>query len=271
MTRCRGYLPLILALIMFAAPIVSFATEPTLIVCIQCHSGLPERLGQPVKDWRGSIHAENGIACNNCHGGDPRDAANAMTPERGFLGAPQEKAIPAFCGRCHIGVMNDYLYSAHGRALGRGGPTCVTCHGNHLIVKASLELINEKSCSRCHSYDRARLMKNTMQQTDDLIAGIEKKIGGYKQIGVDCEHMEKGLFAARNRFHVLFHEVNAEKVKIHAGEINSDLKTLQVELQKLDDTHRKRKVAGLLAVTVALVTALLLYLLKKTYDTEDEL
>ena len=266
MTRYCGILQFLIVLVWLAIPLVSLATEPALIVCIQCHAGLPERLGQPVVDWRGSIHAENGIACNSCHGGDPRDAAYAMTAERGFLGVPLEKAIPAFCGRCHIGVMNDYLQSAHGKALGQGGPTCVTCHGNHLVVKASLELINEKSCSRCHSYDRALILKNAMQQTDDQINGIEKRIGRYKQAGVDSEYLEKGLFAARNRFHVLFHEVNLEKVKNHTGEISTALNKLQVELEKLDGVHRQRKVAGAIAVAIALVMALLLYLLKKTYD-----
>ena len=118
------------------------AAEANEIVCIQCHSTLPGALGEPVKMWRGSVHEENGIACNMCHGGDPKDAANAMSKDRGFLGAPKETDIPAFCGRCHIGVLKDYLASPHGRALGKGGPTCVTCHGNHAVKRASLDIIN---------------------------------------------------------------------------------------------------------------------------------
>ena len=95
------------------------------IVCITCHSALPGKYSEPVKLWQGSIHAENGIACNACHGGDPKDAANAMKKERGFLGAPKYNDVPAFCGRCHVGVLKDYLASGHGRALATGGPNCV--------------------------------------------------------------------------------------------------------------------------------------------------
>ena len=71
------------------------------IVCITCHGAMPGKYGEPVRLWKGSIHAENGIACNACHGGDPKDAANAMKKERGFLGAPKYNDVPEFCGRCH--------------------------------------------------------------------------------------------------------------------------------------------------------------------------
>jgi hypothetical protein len=243
-----------------------FAAEQPEIVCIQCHSAMPGKLGEPPKLWRGSIHAENGIACNACHGGDPTDAANAMSPARGFLGAPKEKGIPAFCGRCHVGVLTDYLASAHGRALGAGGPTCVTCHGNHLVLKASLELINEKSCTRCHTFERARVIKSAMQETETMIVAIDARINAYKAEGTDTEKLEKGLFAVRNRFHTLFHNVNVGMVKKESAQIQAELKKIRDVIQGLDDSHRKRKIAGAVAVSGALLAALLVHLLRKTYE-----
>jgi Cytochrome c3 len=244
----------------------AFAAEPAQIVCISCHAKLPGKYGEPVRLWPGSIHAENGIACFHCHGGDPKDAVNAMSPARGFLGVPKQPAIPAFCGRCHVGVEKDYLASAHGKALGKGGPTCVTCHGNHLIVKASLELINEKSCSRCHSFERARLIRSAMQETESLIVAIDAGIAGFKQEGVDTERLEKRLFAVRNSFHSLFHSVEVEKVRTDSARIQGELKKLDSQLQGLNETRRKRKQAGAAAVAGALLAALLFHLLKKTYD-----
>src|SRR5512143_2111969 len=124
------YFSLVLVLLV---PVNSAFPQVTESVCIKCHSGLQGRLGAPPRDWKGSVHAANGISCNNCHGGDPTDMAMAMSPARGFLGKPTEMAIPGFCGRCHVGVKEDYLASAHGRALGKGGPQCVTCHSNHAV------------------------------------------------------------------------------------------------------------------------------------------
>lgn len=265
-SRGWGLYCLVLLLLLAICPAPSQAAEPAEIVCIQCHSALPDKLGEPVKLWKGSIHAENGIACNGCHGGDPKDAANAMSPQRGFLGAPKEKDIPAFCGRCHVGVLKDYLASAHGMALGKGGPTCVTCHSNHLVVKASLDLINEKSCTRCHSFERAQTIKSAMQQTENLIIATDTKIGSFKSQGVDTDRLEKGLFALRNRFHSLFHEVNVAKVRDESTQIMGELKKLDGELQGIEEARGKRKIAGAVAVAAALLAAMLLYLLKKTYD-----
>ena len=235
-------------------------------VCLQCHGALPDRLGAPVSLWRGSIHAENGISCHACHGGDAKDPANAMNRARGFLGKPKENDIPAFCGRCHPGVMRDYLASAHGRVLGKGGPTCVTCHSNHRVLKASLELISEKNCSRCHSFERARLIRAAMQQTEGYILGIDRRITRFQALGVDTDRLAKGLFAVRNRFHSLFHEVNVARVKRESAQIDVELDKLDRDLKLIEESRAKRKVAGGIAVASLLVTAGLVHLMKKSYE-----
>ena len=255
----------LLAALLLSSP-AALAAEPQQIVCITCHGKLPGKFGEPVKLWQGSIHAENGIGCNSCHGGDPMDSVNAMSPARGFLGVPKERDIPAFCGRCHVGVEKDYLASAHGRALGRGGPTCVTCHGNHRVVKASLELINEKSCTRCHGFERARLIREAMMETEELISAIEGKTAAFRSRGVDTDRLEKGLFALRNSYRSLFHNVDVELVRKESARIQGELQGLDKVLQGLDDTERKRKLAGAAVVAGLLIAALLFHLLKKSYD-----
>lgn len=260
----QRFLLLLSALAVFL-PSPALARENIEPVCIQCHAKMPEKYSEPVRLWRGSIHAENGIFCHDCHGGDPKDAANAMSPARGFLGAPKEQAVPAFCGRCHVGVLKDYLASAHGRMLGKGGATCVTCHGNHDVAKASLGLINEKSCSRCHGFDRAAVIRDAMQETELIIVAIDRRIGAFKKVGGDSEKLEKELFAARNRFHTLFHNVNVELVKQESARIQADLQKIRIVLDKLDDSGQKRKIAGAAVVSLLLLIALGLHLLRKTF------
>ena len=266
--NCPARLYALLSLVLTTAllPTAALAQEPAEPVCIECHSKLPEKYSQPIKLWRKSIHAENGIACNGCHGGDPKDAVNAMSPSRGFLGVPKETAIPAFCGRCHVGVLTDYLASAHGLMLGKGGPTCVTCHGNHSVEKASLELINEKSCSSCHSFERAKIIRTAMQENETIIIAIDGRIKAFKETGTDTEKMEKELFAVRNRFHSQFHNVNVELVKKESARIQADLKKIRIMLDKIEDTHRLRRIAGAVAVTFMLLVALVLHFIRKTFD-----
>lgn len=254
------------ALSLLLAPAGVLTASGAQIVCITCHSTLPGKYGEPVGLWQGSIHAENGIACNSCHGGDPADSASAMSPARGFLGVPKERDIPAFCGRCHVGVERDYRASAHGRALGSGGPSCVTCHGNHRVVRASLELINEKSCSRCHGFERARLIREAMEETERRMAAIEGKIAIFRGRGVDTDRLEKGLFALRNSYRSLFHNVDVKMVRAESERIRGELEGLDRILRKVDEAERARRLAGVAVVASLLLAALLFHLLRKSYD-----
>ena len=235
-------------------------------VCVKCHGSLPGKYGEPVTLWKTSIHAENGIYCHECHGGDPGDMGNAMKPDRGFRGVPKETAIPETCGHCHVGVLKDYQTSAHGKRLGSGGPTCVTCHGNHAVKKASLDIINEKTCTRCHSYERARLMKLAMQETEGQITALDARIQALKLQGKASEGMEQGLFNARNRFHTLFHNVNVEKVRSESAAIRKDLDVIRRQIEIIDQAEKKRKMAGAAAVGGVLLAVLLFWLLGRSYD-----
>ena len=234
--------------------------------CVTCHGAMPGKYGAPVPLWKSSIHAENNVFCHECHGGDPKDLGNAMKPDRGFKGVPKETAIPETCGRCHVGVLKDFLGSAHGKRLGSGGPTCVTCHGNHAVKKASLEIINEKTCTKCHTYERARLMKQAMQETEGMITTLDARIESLKLQGKASETMEQGLFNARNRFHTLFHNVIAEKVRSESAAIKKDLGTIGAQIDAIDQAEQKRKMVGAAAIGGLLLAALLFRLLGKTYD-----
>lgn len=234
--------------------------------CIRCHGSLPDRLGKPVALWGKSIHAENGIACNDCHGGDPGDEVNAMSPAKGFLGKPKEMAIPAFCGRCHIGILKQFQSSLHGRTVGKGGPTCVSCHSNHLVTKAALDIINQKECSRCHDSGRAMQIRAAMLKIETRIETVTPTIKALKEKGVDTEEMEKSLFSARNRFHTLFHELSLERIRVETSGIEAELSRLDRSIKDMEDNHRKRKLAGVAAIAAALMAAMLLRVYAKTFE-----
>ena len=189
-----------------------------------------------------------------------------MNPDRGFLGAPKETAIPEFCGRCHVGIKEDYLTSAHGRALGTGGPTCVTCHGSHGIQKASLDLINEERCTRCHPYQRAADIKAAMTEVEQTMTLVEQGLKRQKLEGVDTDSGEKRLFSLRNQYRRLFHNVNTDKVKQETGQITGELKKLQSGLQSVDQQQQRRKMFGVILIGGSLLAALIAFLLAKTYE-----
>jgi len=205
-------------------------------VCIVCHDSdliKPEYRGIPA-EWRQSWHYQNGVSCRDCHGGDPKDAAKAMLPERGFVGTPKYKAVPEFCGKCHIGILQNYLESGHGKVLkttGKG-PNCVTCHGSHNIQKADIEIINEKLCATCHSYDRAKTMEASLLLTEMKIKEIDNGIKSLKAGLIPTEDDEKVLFQTHAEFRALFHTVDVNLVKDRTEEFNQRLFAIQIGVQK---------------------------------------
>ena len=259
----RIFLPLLILLALCGVA----AAEDT--VCIQCHEGLEGRLSEPVAQWRTSVHAANGISCNDCHGGDPTDFGMAMDPSRGFLGAPSYTDVPAFCGRCHVGVLEDYKVSAHGKALDRGGAQCVMCHHNHAVKKASIDLINEKSCTRCHTYERAAKVKEAISQTETKLRALDKSLTGLHRVGIDTKKLRGQLFSSRNEFRRLFHTVNVEKLQAATAGFGQRLGKIGAQIDGIKAELSQRKMIGGLVVLLLVAAGCVAMLIRKSYHDEE--
>jgi len=224
--------------------------------CVDCHEGLEGKLSQPVKLWQESVHYKNGIFCNDCHGGDPRAERKeeAMDPERGFVGYPPSVKVPSFCGKCHSAVYENYLQSAHAKALLEEGvgPNCVTCHSSHSQKRATLNLINEETCSTCHEYARAERLKEAMSAMEKDLTIMEERVLILFREGMDVESEKKALFALRNRAHRLTHVLEINRIFTELGAVRADLQGLDVRVLDQENVvkHRKRLGAFLVAFFV---------------------
>lgn len=132
--------------------------------CGKCHSSakLAEEHNIPVPEayqsYMRSIHGVGlsrvgllfSATCNDCHGThdiqplqDPRSMIN---PEK----------LPQTCGKCHLGILNEYKRSIHGRlweADSPQAPVCNDCHRSHAIPAAEskgFELASIRACGECH-------------------------------------------------------------------------------------------------------------------------
>jgi hypothetical protein len=143
--------------------------------CVTCHLTLDGALSQPAKDFESDVHHQAGLSCADCHGGNPADdSMDAMSPAKGFRGAPPKTRLPEFCGRCHsdggyirrynpklrTDQLSQYWTSVHGKKLKQGDANvaaCVDCHGVHNILavsdsRAPVYPTNvATTCGRCHS------------------------------------------------------------------------------------------------------------------------
>ncbi|HEX9020465.1 MAG TPA: hypothetical protein VF903_04340 [Nitrospirota bacterium] len=167
--------------------------------CVICHTFLGGELGRPVLEWNGSVHRQNGITCDLCHGGDASvDVGNiqslggqfadrmsrAMSKDHGFIGKPSGKRLFDMCSRCHYPSVARYAKSIMGRAYldGKGGPSCVTCHHAHRNSMPEVP----KVCESCHKdtagFDQIDPM-NVTESTVNALSGIRIKIAQEKTVG----------------------------------------------------------------------------------------
>ena len=178
--------------ICFTAFLVLFASgtraEQAQIACITCHQAFGGKLAMPVAGWKGSIHAQHGITCDRCHGGNAKVAvgnvmelsppefaatqAAAMSKANGFVAKPTGRRMFDMCAKCHPASVSRYAGSIMGKAYleNRGGPSCVACHHPHRNVILAVSQV----CSKCHK-DTAGFQKiDPMNVTDATITELSK-------------------------------------------------------------------------------------------------
>ncbi len=160
--------------------------------CMDCHSQLDPPTGINPDAYASDIHAQKGLTCASCHGGDPSKTDDAaMSKAAGFRGKVERAQVPALCAKCHsdaayIHAFNpslrtdqydQYRTSVHGQRLAKGDnnvAVCTDCHGVHGIRPASdpRSTVNPmnvaKTCARCHA-DTA-YMKGYRIPTDQYAA-----------------------------------------------------------------------------------------------------
>lgn len=143
--------------------------------CVDCHSALDAPYKVTSEQFGQDIHAQKGLTCASCHGGDPSSAdMDAMSRAKGFKGHVDRKDVPQLCASCHADgsymrqynpslrtdQLAQYRTSIHGKKLAAGDShvaVCIDCHGVHGIRPASdtrskVHPLNvADTCARCHN------------------------------------------------------------------------------------------------------------------------
>ncbi len=151
----------------------------SLHLCGDCHKKHTPTAQTPdaaarVSDYLDSTHAraltKAGVpaaaTCSDCH--SPHAVRRAADP----ASMVNRANIPQTCGKCHVGVVETYATSVHGKKhaeKNEKAAVCTDCHAAHQITLASspkfmLDVINE--CGRCHdSADASGERVGTYYQT----------------------------------------------------------------------------------------------------------
>ena len=184
----NNYKPLLpcLAVLLMAG----FAAAQTSNTCLDCHSALDVPLKVAPEQFAQDIHAQKGLTCASCHGGDPSAAdMEAMSKKAGFRGKVERGQVPALCAKCHsdgaymrqynpslrTDQFSQYQTSVHGKLLAKGDTrvaVCTDCHSVHGIrptrdTRSPVHPLNvAQTCARCHA--DANYMKPYRISTDQF-------------------------------------------------------------------------------------------------------
>jgi hypothetical protein len=172
-TRSAAIGRLCLVLLLSLCP---FSYGQTKDSCLDCHSALPDPLGVSQEKFSHDIHAQKGLTCASCHGGDPTndDPDKAMSRQAGWKGKIDRKQVPQLCGSCHSNPaymrqfnpslrtdqLSQYQTSVHGKRFAAGDTkvaVCTDCHSVHDLrapndPASTVNPVNvANTCAHCHA------------------------------------------------------------------------------------------------------------------------
>ena len=185
--------------------------------CLRCHaSDALKHTFHPQLIQAVTSHEEPAVSCKDCHG--THDIVSPKVPGSKF----HESKIVESCGECHGDVKDDFLSSAHGKAVAagiKGAPNCLTCHRNQLTPTdgahdtLATKIAQEKLCLSCH-LDNPDVRARTSPSAG-FLAAYEQSVHGRALLKgndkaancVDCHgshQMKKGLdpSATVNKIHI---------------------------------------------------------------------
>lgn len=125
---------------------------------LECHVTFLNKLAVNNYDqWATSRHALAGVACDNCHGGDPSSDIKENA-HKGVLRSSDPNSsifyrnVPETCGKCHTNELKQFKGSLHYQKLeaNEQAPTCDTCHKPHVFQVLNISEFHDV-CSNCHN------------------------------------------------------------------------------------------------------------------------
>lgn len=157
------------------------------VTCVQCHVGFQPAMGHGLKFGsrrEATLHLNETCAqCHKTQSDQEKDSAHAAArasgkmqaaictdchtahavqrlkdPATGQLLPTTRIWIPTTCQKCHSAIYEKYRNSVHGAALTDANnpdvPSCIDCHGVHIIEDprtAAFRLNSPQICAKCHT------------------------------------------------------------------------------------------------------------------------
>ncbi len=149
--------------------------------------------------------------CTSCHG------SHGILSHKDPRSPTYRTNIPVTCGKCHVGINEQYQQGIHGRQLAAGNlnaPVCTDCHTAHAIIEPTSSDFRMQSTPVCGSCHKDKL--STYRDTFHSQLGL---LGGYVQTARcwDCHRAHEILPASDPRSPINHANLVKTCGKCHAG------------------------------------------------------
>jgi hypothetical protein len=201
------------------------ASDQAVSNCITCH----QSIGDETKLYAGSVHAQVGIGCTRCHGGNAAAADKQGAHSSGFSGKLGPAQIFKTCGSCHASELGLFRSSKHfTERTAAAKVDCVQCHGAHGTGSATREFSFAYFCSGCHGLEYLPELNRTLQQ---MLKADDAQVDAINQLRRTGRSPSVELMALRKDIRRKVAEV-VHGTDSNTGRINEIL-TLDEQLRKL--------------------------------------
>lgn len=251
------------------APVLSCrAIARTRNVCISCHKDSGGDAAKPVEEWEKSIHAkvEGGASCHNCHGGDPTSEENAKSEQRGFRFEIKPSDIPGMCGKCHPKIKAHF---AEAPLEARRQLNCAVCHGYHSIQRATVDVIREATCGKCHQGEEKNIIlevRQAIRSANEAIDSLTSMVENLEERGYHSYRLRRDLESARKSTELLpevFHTFRpSELMKLSNRAVSIQRRIARREkdiLEKIQLMKRRRRIGTVIAFLLLVFGFFVLY------------
>jgi Cytochrome c3 len=145
--------------------------------CVECHK---KQSGEVVALYSTSTHAEMGMSCSRCHGGDQSAADKQSAHATAFTGSPDPNGVIAMCGSCHSRERDLFKSSRHFDAT-RNAPRmdCSQCHGAHGVGSARRDFSFSLYCASCHGLEYLPQLPADFQK---MLAALDEQVETLRSI-----------------------------------------------------------------------------------------
>lgn len=176
--------------------------------CVDCHSEerflvQNKKLYDYYQGWKLSVHALEGVACADCHGGNPEADGKEAAHGGEVMGSSARTSpinyrnIPDTCARCHRRIFARFKLSAHYEHLedsdsDEQGPTCVTCHGSVNTTVLNVRNVRQ-TCEQCHN-EETRIAPSIPGKAEHVLNNFLSISRYYRLIALRSEPEEAQAF-----------------------------------------------------------------------------